>query len=131
MGLISFTGAGRQNLLRTEETVTRPRSTLEYCSRIHGAPLFDIINRKNNHNIVNVLYGRQSSGPLFRRQAIPSSFYSKVGLLRQTLGHLSAVYCVLFDRTGKYIVTVKDELKIYFINCYKLKNHFREPMTCL
>lgn len=111
MGLVSLTGAGRQNLLRTVGTVSRPRSIREYCTRLHGAPLFDVVNRKNNDNIVNVLYGRQSSGPLVRRQAIPTSFYSKTGLLRQTLGHLSAVYCVLFDRTGKYIVTVSNRHK--------------------
>lgn len=106
-GIISLTGAGRQSLLRTNERVTRPRSLREYCTRIHGAPLFEVVNRNNTHNIVNVLYGRQSSGPLARRLAVPTTFYSKAGLLRQTLGHLSAVYCVLFDRTGKHIVTVR------------------------
>jgi bromodomain and WD repeat domain containing protein 1/3 len=105
-GIVSLLGAGRQSLLRTAERVSRPHSIREYCARSHNAPLLEAINRKNCHNIVNVLYGRQSSGPLVRRQAVPNSFYSKVGLLRQTLGHLSAVYCVLFDRSGKYIVTV-------------------------
>ena len=107
LGLVSLTGSGRQNLLRTSERVTGPRSITEYCTRLHGAPLFDVVNRNNTHSITNVLFGRQSSGPIIRRQAIQSSFYSKVALLRQTLGHLSAVYCVLFDRTGKYIVTVR------------------------
>lgn len=107
-GILSLLGAGRQSLLRTTERVSRPRSIREYCARSHGAPLFEALNRKNCHNIANVLYGRQSSGPLVRRQAVPTTFYGKAGLLRQTLGHLSAVYCVLFDRSGKYIVTVSD-----------------------
>lgn len=33
-------------------------------------------------------------------------------LYRHTLGHLSAVYCVLFDRTGKYIITGADDLLV-------------------
>lgn len=105
-GILSLTGAGRQSLLRTTDRVTRPNTIREYCARVHNAPLFDVVNRNNTHNIVNVLYGRQSAGPLVRRQAVPTTFYGKASLLRQTLGHLSAVYCVLFDRTGKYIVTV-------------------------
>lgn len=105
-GILSLTGAGRQCLLRTKETIYRTRTVAEYCTRIHGAPLADSISRNNTHNIVNVLYGRQSSGPITRRQAVPTTFYGKTELLRQTLGHLSAVYCVLFDRSGKYIVTV-------------------------
>lgn len=31
---------------------------------------------------------------------------------RRTLGHLSAVYCVLFDRSGKYIITGADDLLV-------------------
>lgn len=104
--LVTLLGAGRQSLLRTPQSIAKPRSLTEYCTRIHGAPLMDSINRNRNNNIVNVLLGRQSGGPLIRKQAITSSFYSKITLLRQTLGHLSAVYCVLFDRSGKYIVTV-------------------------
>jgi len=62
--------------------------------------------------IVHVLQGRENSGPLSRRQAIPTKFYSKMKLYRHTLGHLSAVYCVLFDRTGKYIITGADDLLV-------------------
>lgn len=59
-----------------------------------------------SNSLVQVLYGRQSSGPISRKLAIPTKFYGKLDLLRRTLGHLSAVYCVLFDRSGKYIITV-------------------------
>lgn len=40
------------------------------------------------------------------------NFYEKQSLLRRTLGHLSAVYCVLFDRSGKYILTGADDLLV-------------------
>lgn len=43
---------------------------------------------------------------------IQSSFYSKLQLYRHTLGHLSAVYCVLYDRTGKYVITGADDLLV-------------------
>lgn len=59
-----------------------------------------------------MLYGRESSGPLTRKLAVTNQFYSKKQLLRRTLGHLSAVYCVLFDRTGKYIITGADDLLV-------------------
>lgn len=39
-------------------------------------------------------------------------FYEKLSLLRRTLGHLSAVYCVLFERSGKYILTGADDFLV-------------------
>lgn len=61
---------------------------------------------------MKVLYGRETSATITRRQTISNVFYSKTQLLRRTLGHLSAVYCVLFDRTGKYIITGADDLLV-------------------
>ena len=58
------------------------------------------------------MQGRENSGPLIRQQAVPSTFYSKLQLYRRNLGHLSAVYCVLFDRTGKYVITGADDLLV-------------------
>lgn len=63
-------------------------------------------------SVVYVLQGREISGPLSRREAVPTKFYNKMQLYRHTLGHLSAVYCVLFDRTGKYIITGADDLLV-------------------
>lgn len=55
---------------------------------------------------MNVLYGREMSGPTTRRLTVAPVRYTSLHLQRKTLGHLSAVYCLLFDRTGKYILTV-------------------------
>lgn len=55
---------------------------------------------------VRVLQGREIAGPLQRRQAVPTRLYSKQQLFSRTLGHLSAVYCLLFDRSGRYVITV-------------------------
>lgn len=111
-GIISLLGAGRQSLLRTTASVSQPRSLIDHCTRLHGNPLFDVVCRKNQHNIVKVLYGRQSSGPITRRVAIQPTFYNKLSLIRTTLGHLTAVYCVIFDRSGKYIITGADDLLV-------------------
>lgn len=43
---------------------------------------------------------------------MPTTFYSKLQMYRHTLGHLSAVYCVLYDRTGRYVITGADDLLV-------------------
>lgn len=43
---------------------------------------------------------------------ISTSIYKKTQLLKRTVGHLSSVYCVLFDRTGRYIITGADDLLV-------------------
>ena len=57
---------------------------------------------------VRVLQGRETSGPLQRRHVIPTRLYAKQQQFRRTLGHLSAVYCLLFDRSGRYVITVSE-----------------------
>lgn len=111
-GVVSLLGAGRQSLMRTYESISRPLQLLEYCSRLNGMPLLDAINRKKCHNIVQVLHGRQAGGPITRRLVVQPRFYNKISLIRTTLGHLTAVYCVLFDRSGKYILTGADDLLV-------------------
>lgn len=59
-----------------------------------------------------VLIGREYGGPVRRKLLVPTSLFSKTKLLRRTVGHLSSVYCVLFDRTGHYIITGADDLLI-------------------
>jgi bromodomain and WD repeat domain-containing protein 1/3 len=129
-GMVTLLGAGRQSLLRTVENISRPRSALEYCTRLNGAPPLDALNRSKSNNITSVLFGRQAAGPLLRKQAVASNFYSKVSLLRETLGHLSAVYCVLFDRSGKHIVTVRFLVKCSWILLLTLLFYHRERTIC-
>ncbi len=44
-------------------------------------------------------------------QVKSANLYSKMTQLTRALGHLSAVYCVLFDRTGQFIITVSEQTK--------------------
>lgn len=55
---------------------------------------------------VKILIGREISGPVTRRLIMAPSRYAQLQLQRRTLGHLSAVYCLLFDHSGRYIITV-------------------------
>jgi bromodomain and WD repeat domain-containing protein 1/3 len=40
---------------------------------------------------------------------IQPEFYKTCNTYKRVLGHLSAVYCVCFDRTGRYILTGADD----------------------
>ncbi|KAK0089616.1 hypothetical protein PV325_006326 [Microctonus aethiopoides] len=112
-GTISLLGVGKQSFLLTKEDILkRSRSIAKYSGRFGGKPLLEPPGSLRIDNIVRILQGRENSGPLSRREAIPAKFYSKMELYRHTLGHLSAVYCVLYDRSGKYVITGADDLLV-------------------
>lgn len=62
--------------------------------------------------LVQNIIGQETGGPMYRRFIVTPRLYSCQQLQRETLGHLSAVYCLLFDHTGRYIVTVS---VLYFL----------------
>ncbi|XP_026845404.1 bromodomain and WD repeat-containing protein 3 isoform X2 [Drosophila persimilis] len=111
-GIFSLLGTGRQNLLRTQDTIYGHRSLRDYCTRLHDVSLPDADYTKRTHNITRVLAGREYGGEVRRKLLVPTELYKKTILLRRTVGHLSSVYCVLFDRTGRYIITGADDLLI-------------------
>ncbi|KAK9511582.1 hypothetical protein O3M35_000212 [Rhynocoris fuscipes] len=111
-GIKSLLGAGRHSMLRTPKDTYRRYLNLScFIARQHSASIYSPISC-HHHNIVQVLYGRETSGPCSRRHAISTRLYSRTHLLNRTLGHLSAVYCLLYDRTGKFVVTGADDLLI-------------------
>ncbi|CAH0389929.1 unnamed protein product [Bemisia tabaci] len=111
-GLNSLLGAGRQSLLRTVHDVCRKWFPVQdYSVRLNSRPLCEPVGFKC-HNLVKVLQGRENSGPLSRRQVTIPAFYSRLQQLCCTLGHLSAVYCLLFDNTGNYVITGADDLLV-------------------
>lgn len=57
------------------------------------------------------------------RKAIPFKFQT-IELVRQTLGHYSEVFIVLFDRTGKYIITGADDALVKLWSAVDGKLHF-------
>lgn len=115
-GVASLLGSGRQSLLRTNESVLIRRATLlYYATRLHRMPI--TADHRTTHNIVNVIFGRETSGPCPRSLLMPCERYGQLKLHRQTLGHLSSVYCLIFDHTGRYIATGADDLLIKLWSC--------------
>ncbi|KAG8230490.1 hypothetical protein J437_LFUL013532, partial [Ladona fulva] len=113
LGVQSLLGAGKQSLLRTERDLKRKSySCVEYATRRNNRPLLEPFDYEGQHNLVHVLQGREISSGIARRHAVPVKFYSKQRLFCRTLGHLSAVYCLLFDRTGKFMITGADDLLV-------------------
>jgi hypothetical protein len=63
-------------------------------------------NRLSGMNILLALNRRQIDTKMNKCSIVQPEFYSSVNIHKRILGHLSAVYCVCFDRTGRYILTV-------------------------
>lgn len=59
-----------------------------------------------NH-AVETSYSRRLNGSYRLRQLVPTAVYQHMKMHKRILGHLSAVYCVTFDRTGRRIFTVR------------------------
>lgn len=62
---------------------------------------------------VKVLRGRELTGAQCFSSINPVSNYERMRLHRRILGHLSAVYCIAFDRTGLRIFTVSWNLSTH------------------
>ncbi|XP_050296565.1 bromodomain and WD repeat-containing protein 3 [Anthonomus grandis grandis] len=80
-----------------------------YVARIHGAPIHEL---KSSFNIVNSIRGRQIGGAISRQRTYTPRLYKGMQVQRTTIGHLSAVYCLLFDHSGRFIITGADDLLI-------------------
>uniref|UniRef100_A0A6Q2ZC19 Bromo domain-containing protein n=1 Tax=Esox lucius TaxID=8010 RepID=A0A6Q2ZC19_ESOLU len=107
-GVHSLLGAGRQSLLRTNKSckhVVWKGSALAalHCGRppeppvIYGSPPME-----TNH-------GRRLIGSYRLGQLLPTAVYTHMKMHKRILGHLSSVYCVTFDRTGRRIFTGSDD----------------------
>ncbi|KAH6927271.1 hypothetical protein HPB50_001232 [Hyalomma asiaticum] len=112
-GSRSLLGSGSYSLLRQHSKVRRPRTTADMAVRLHGSPACLPLGT-TACNVAMVLQGRML-GALESsrcRQQLSTQFYVKAQLFRRLLGHLSSVYCVLFDRSGNYIFTGADDLLV-------------------
>ncbi|KAK6636696.1 hypothetical protein RUM43_010358 [Polyplax serrata] len=110
-GIFSLLGASRQSLLRIS-SVPHSVPLRRYSARHNGVPYCDPSDFHSVHHIVRILEGRRNSGPFTRKQVIPAKLYCHMQLHNRTLGHLSAVYCLLFDRTGQFVFTGADDLLV-------------------
>ncbi|XP_052810053.1 PH-interacting protein-like isoform X2 [Mya arenaria] len=126
-GIGSLLGAGTQSLLRTEQDIQQTEwPPVTHLAQQNGRPKFP------PHNMVvpNWLFvrrGMEMSGQSHFGHIIPTCMYARMQRLSRKLGHLSAVYCVLFDRTGEFVFTGADDnlVKIWWVVDSRLKATLR------
>ncbi|XP_066478380.1 bromodomain and WD repeat-containing protein 1 isoform X2 [Tiliqua scincoides] len=106
----SLLGAGKQSLLRTAKDC---RSKVWKGSVIatlrRGRPPEMPANCSKLPNLVHVNYAKQLTGCTRPSSSFPGNMYQHIKMHRRILGHLSAVYCVVFDKTGHRIFTGSDD----------------------
>ncbi|XP_026813207.1 bromodomain and WD repeat-containing protein 1 [Rhopalosiphum maidis] len=123
--VFSLLGKGSFSLVNTQKK--RKYLSLADCiTRQHNSlPLPPLHVR--GQNIVKVLFGREISGSVDKRYLLPVSKFSNVEFHGRVLGHLTAVYCVCFDTTGRYIATGADDylVKLWEANTGRLLSTLR------
>ncbi|XP_037124161.1 bromodomain and WD repeat-containing protein 3 isoform X2 [Syngnathus acus] len=109
-GVHSLLGSGKQSMLRTSKECDGVRlKNSSYAALHRGRPPERPLNSKKPPHIVNVCRGRELTGTQRYSSINPVSNYGRMHLHRRILGHLSAVYCIAFDRTGLRIFTGSDD----------------------
>uniref|UniRef100_A0A674MP06 Pleckstrin homology domain interacting protein n=1 Tax=Takifugu rubripes TaxID=31033 RepID=A0A674MP06_TAKRU len=109
-GLTSLLGAGRQNLLRTSKSCKHVVWKGSALAALHcGRPPEPPIIYGSPPNIVETSFSRRLNGSYRLRQLLPTAVYQHMKMHKRILGHLSSVYCVTFDRTGRRIFTGSDD----------------------
>uniref|UniRef100_A0A8C8F9H1 Bromo domain-containing protein n=1 Tax=Oncorhynchus tshawytscha TaxID=74940 RepID=A0A8C8F9H1_ONCTS len=105
-GVHSLLGTGRQSLLRTSKGTKKGSS---FAALHRGRPPEMPLTCKDPPNLVEVYRGRELTGTQRFSTVNPVSNYQHMRMHRRILGHLSAVYCIAFDRTGLRIFTGSDD----------------------
>ncbi|XP_004842422.1 bromodomain and WD repeat-containing protein 1 isoform X1 [Heterocephalus glaber] len=106
----SLLGAGRQSLLRTAKDCRHTVWKGSAFAALHrGRPPEMPVNYGFPPNLVEIHRGKQLTGCSTFSTAFPGAMYQHIKMHRRILGHLSAVYCVAFDRTGHRIFTGSDD----------------------
>uniref|UniRef100_A0A8C1ZMN0 Bromodomain and WD repeat domain containing 1 n=1 Tax=Cyprinus carpio TaxID=7962 RepID=A0A8C1ZMN0_CYPCA len=103
-GVHSLLGAGKHSLLRTTKDCCNSRWKASTFAALHrGRPPERPLNCSDNS------IGRELTGAQRFSSINPVSNYQHMKMHRRILGHLSAVYCIAFDRTGSRIFTGSDD----------------------
>uniref|UniRef100_A0A4W3ICG2 Pleckstrin homology domain interacting protein n=1 Tax=Callorhinchus milii TaxID=7868 RepID=A0A4W3ICG2_CALMI len=104
-GVHSLLGAGRQSLLRTTKSCKHVVWKGSALAALHrGRPPEPPINYG-----MDTVRARQLTGSFRLSQLVPTAVYLHMKMHKRILGHLSSVYCVTFDRTGRRIFTGSDD----------------------
>uniref|UniRef100_A0A674BYG6 Pleckstrin homology domain interacting protein n=1 Tax=Salmo trutta TaxID=8032 RepID=A0A674BYG6_SALTR len=106
-GIHSLLGAGRQSLLRCKHVVWKGLALAAlHCGRPPEPP---IIYGSPPSIVDGICHGRRLIGSYRLGQLLPTAVYSHMKMHKRILGHLSSVYCVTFDRTGRRVFTGSDD----------------------
>ncbi|XP_060626304.2 bromodomain and WD repeat-containing protein 1 isoform X2 [Anolis sagrei] len=106
----SLLGAGKQSLLRTAKDGRKTIWKGSVLAALHrGRPPEMSVNSTTLPSLVEINYARQLTGCTRSSSSLPVNMYQHIKMHRRILGHLSAVYCVAFDRTGHRIFTGSDD----------------------
>ncbi|AWP00276.1 putative bromodomain and WD repeat-containing protein 3 [Scophthalmus maximus] len=109
-GVQTLLGLGRQSLLRTTKSCSHKVCSGSAVAALHrGRPPEPPVSDGDAPSVVSIMGARQASGTARFGQALPSSSYQHMKIHKRILGHLSSVYCVAFDRTGRRIFTGSDD----------------------
>ncbi|KAM9853761.1 bromodomain and WD repeat-containing protein 3 [Aulostomus maculatus] len=109
-GVHSLLGSGKQSMLRSAKDCDSVWfKTSSYAALHRGRPPERPSNCKIPPHLVKVHQGRELTGAQRYSSINPVSNYEHMRLHRRILGHLSAVYCIAFDRTGLRIFTGSDD----------------------
>ncbi|XP_059154571.1 bromodomain and WD repeat-containing protein 3-like [Physella acuta] len=120
-GVKSLLGAGSLSLLRTAEGIRQTKwSSSHHIVRQHGMPIYPPANLAIPA-VPHVAKAYQMSGVVRHHSIAPTSLFNKISMHGRKLGHLSAVYCVLFDRTGNYIFTGADDALVKIWSVYDMR----------
>uniref|UniRef100_A0A8C4IGY1 Bromodomain and WD repeat domain containing 3 n=1 Tax=Dicentrarchus labrax TaxID=13489 RepID=A0A8C4IGY1_DICLA len=108
-GVQTLLGLGRQSLLRTTKSDHKVCSGSAVAALHRGRPPEPPVSSGDPPNVVSIMGARQATGTARFNQVLPSSSYQHMKIHKRILGHLSSVYCVAFDRTGRRIFTGSDD----------------------
>lgn len=81
----------------------------------NGAPIFSSNRFKSEiypGPITQILFSRVLSGPRITQNTFTPNFYEQYHEYHSTLGHLSSIFCMEYDRRGKILFTGADDALI-------------------
>ncbi|XP_028825190.1 PH-interacting protein isoform X3 [Denticeps clupeoides] len=109
-GVQSLLGTGRQSLLRTNKSCKHVVWKGSALAALHcGRPPEPPVIYGSPPSIAETLFSRRLNGSYRLGQLVPTVVYQHMKMHKRILGHLSSVYCVTFDRTGRRIFTGSDD----------------------
>uniref|UniRef100_A0A4W5LVQ0 Bromodomain and WD repeat domain containing 3 n=1 Tax=Hucho hucho TaxID=62062 RepID=A0A4W5LVQ0_9TELE len=110
-GVQTLLGLGRQSLLRTAKSCSHTEWSGTAVAALHrGRPPEPPVSFGKPPSIGKLCFQKEIvTGTARFGHALPSYTYQHVKMHRRILGHLSSVYCVAFDRSGRRIFTGSDD----------------------